>query len=255
MLKEGILERYLEPLLRGDKKSCRTVIEEVLHSGVPANSVYVHIIWPIMLEVEKLLRADKITPIQEHLATRINHTIVNQLQNKLPCKTSNGKKIVVCCAPYELQELGAQMIVDLFESSGWEVRFLGGGLTNDDILAFINEYGPDFLLMYGISPKQAPDIRHLIDTIRAINAWPNMRIMVSGGLFNRAEGLWEEIGADLFAETALEAVQMASTESPIPRFERRTINRRKKKQQTIPPGYGGLRPDEQELQMLVNNSG
>jgi len=244
MLKEGVLERYLEPLLRGDRKACRAVIEETLQSGVPAHSVYVNIIWPIMIEIEKLLRADKITPIQEHLATRINHTIVDQLQNKLPCKPIKSKKAVVCCAPHESQELGAQMMVDLFESGGWEVRFLGGGLTNDDILAFINEYGPDILLMYGISPKQAPDIRRLVDTIRAINAWPNMRIMVSGGLFNRAEGLWEEVGADLFAETALEAVQIASTENPIPRFERRTINRRKKKQQAIP----------QELQMLVNNS-
>jgi methanogenic corrinoid protein MtbC1 len=245
MLKEGILERYLEPLLRGDRKACRAVIEEALQTGVPANSVYVNIIWPIMVEIEKLLRDDKITPIQEHLATRINHTIVDQLQNKLPCKPSKGKKIAVCCAPYELQELGAQMMVDLFESNGWEVRFLGGGLTNDDILTFINEYGPDILLMYGISPRQAPDIRQLIDTIRAINAWPNMRIMVSGGLFNRAEGLWEEIGADLFAETALDAVQMASTENPIPRFERRTINRRKKKQQTTP---------QEELQVPINNT-
>ncbi len=244
MLKEGTLERYLEPLLRGDRKSCRVVIEEALQSGVPANSVYVNIIWPIMVEIEKLLHSDKITPVQEHLATRINHTIVDQLQNKLPCKPSKAKKMVVCCAPHEIQELGAQMMADLFESSGWEVKFLGGGLTNDDILAFINEYGPDILLMYGISPRQAPDIRQLIDTIRAINAWPNMRIMVSGGLFNRAEGLWEEIGADLFAETALEAVNLASTENPTPRFERRTINRRKKKQQTIP----------QELQMLINNS-
>jgi methanogenic corrinoid protein MtbC1 len=245
MLKEGILERYLEPLLRGDRKACRAVIEETLQSGIPANSVYINIIWPIMVEIEKLLHSDKITLIQEHLATRINHTIVDQLQNKLPCKPSKGKKIVVCCSPYELQELGAQMMVDLFESNGWEVRFLGGGLTNDDILSFINEYGPNILLMYGISPRQAPQIRQLIDTIRAINAWPNMRVMVSGGLFNRAEGLWEEIGADLFAETTIEAVDLASTENPIPRFERRTINRRKKKQQSIP----------QEEQMLVNTGG
>jgi len=236
MLKEGILERYLKPLLSGNRKACRAIIEEALQSGIPANSVYVHLIWPIMVEVEKLLREDKITPTQEHLATRINRTMVDQLQNKLPCKPSKGKKIVICCAQDELQELGAQIMVDLFESNGWEVRFLGGGLTNDDILGFINEYGPDILLIYGTAPKQAPDLRRLIDTIRAINAWPNMRVMVSGGLFNRAEGLWEEVGADLFAETALEAVQAASTENPIPRFDRRTINRRKKKQPTIPQG-------------------
>ena len=244
MIKEDILARYLQPLLRGDRKACRTVIEETLQSGVPANSVYIHVIWPIMVEIEQLLRVDKISLTQEHLATRINRTIVDQLQNKLPRRPSKNKKIAVCCAPNELQELGAQMIADLFESDGWEVRFLGGGLTNDDIYAFINEYAPDLLLIYGTAPRQAPDIRRLIDTIKAVNAWPHMRIMVSGGLFNRAEGLWEEIGADAFAATALEAVHIASSPDEIPRCERRTINRRKKRSQTIPQPQSDEEPQQ-----------
>ena len=236
MIKQDILARYLEPLLRGDRKACRAVIEEALQHGIPANSVYVHIVWPITMEIEKLLRSDKITPIQEHLATRVNRTIVDQLQNKLPRRPSKNKRIVVCCAPNELQELGAQMMTDLFESDGWEVRFIGGGLTNDDILAFIHEYGPDILLIYGTAPKQAPDVRRLIDTIKSVNAWPDMRIMVSGGLFNRAEGLWQEMEADLYAATALEALQVASNDNPIEHCERRTINRRKKRRHKIPQG-------------------
>jgi methanogenic corrinoid protein MtbC1 len=234
MVKEEILARYLEPLLRGDRRACRAVIEETLQSGIPANSVYVEIVWPVMVEIEKLLREDKVTPVQEHLATRVNRTIVDQLQNKLPRRPGKNKKIVVCCAPDELQELGAQMLTDLFESDGWEVRFLGGGLTNDDILAFINGYGPAVLLIYGTAPKQAPDVRRLIDTIKSVNAWPQMRIMVSGGLFNRAEGLWQEMEADLYAATPLEALQVASSDNPIAGSEHRTINRRKKRRQAVP---------------------
>ena len=230
MIKEAVLERYLSTLLIGDRKNCRAVIEETLQTGVPTNSVYVDIIWPIMVEIEKLVRADRITPTQEHLATRINRTIVDQLQNKLPRRPRKNKKIVVCCAQAELQELGAQIMADLFESDGWEVKFLGGSLSNDDILAFINECAADILLIYGTTPKQAPGVRRLIDTIKDINAWPSMRIMVSGGLFNRAEGLWQEVGADLFAATALEAIQVASKDNQI-EPEARTINRRKKKRQ------------------------
>lgn len=233
MLKNGILERYLDSLLKGDRNRCRAVIEETLQTGTPANSVYVDVIWPMMVEIENLLRTDRITPTQEHLATRINRTIVDQLQNKLPRRPNKDKKIAVCSAPDELQELGAQIIADLFESDGWQVRFLGGGLTNDDILAFINEYAPDVLLIYGSTPKQAPGIRLLIDTIKDVNAWPDMRIMLSGGVFNRAEGLWEEIGADLFAATAFEALHVASNDTPEEHNERRSIKRRKKRGQKI----------------------
>jgi methanogenic corrinoid protein MtbC1 len=244
MVKEAVLARYMEPLLRGDRKGCRAVVEETLQCGVPANSVYVDLIWPIMVETERLLRGDKITPTQEHLATRINRTIIAQLQNKLPRRPSKNKKIAICCAADELQELGAQMMVDLFESDGWEVRFLGGGLSNDDIFAFINEYAPDVLMMYGASPKQAPDIRRLVDTIKGVNAWPNLRIMVSGGLFNRADGLWEEIGADAFAATAMEAIQIAADDSQLSQHDRRTINRRKRRRALVPQSQQQeLRPE------------
>jgi len=229
MLKKNVLERYLNALLAGDRIASRSVIEESLQCGVPANSVYTDIIWPIMVELEDLAKKDKITSVQEALATRINRSIVDQLQNKLPRKTSVSKKIVVFSTATEQGELGAQMITDLFESSGWEVRYVGSGVTRDDLTEFTNSYCPDVLLIYGMQADKAPATRKLIDTIKNINACPDMKIMLSGGIFDRAEGLWEEIGADMYAETAAEAVQIASAnEADIPKPQR-TINRRKKK--------------------------
>ncbi len=84
----------------------------------------------------------------------------------------------------------------------------------------------------------------LIDTIKSVNAWPHMRIMVSGGLFNRAEGLWQEMDADLYAATALEALQVASNDNLLAQCERRTINRRKKRRQITP----------QEVSVVVHES-
>ncbi len=233
MVKEEMLARYLEPLIRGDRRACRSVIEEALQSGIPANSVYVDIVWPVMVEIENLLRQGRISPIEEHLATRVNRTIVDQLQNKLPRRPSKNKGIIVCCSEDELQELGAQIMTDLFESDGWDVRFLGGGLTNDDILAFVNEYAPSILLIYGTTPKQAPEIRRLIDKIKSVNAWPDMKIMVSGGLFNRAEGLWQEMEADLYASNPVDALEIADNDMKNEQKDnKRTINKRKKRRNT-----------------------
>ncbi len=229
MITESTLERYLEALLAGDRAVCRSVIEETMQTGTPVTAIYTSVIWPVMVEIEKLCREDRVTLAQEHLATRLNRALVDQLQNKLPRKTAKDKKIIICCAEAEVQELGAQIIADLFESDGWQVKFLGGGLSNEDILTFTGEYAPEILLIYGSTPQQAPSIRKLIDFIKDVNAHPNMRIMLSGGVFNRAEGLWQEIGADLFAADAVEAVEQASTEAPEHPEDQRTLNRRKRK--------------------------
>ncbi|MBW8014558.1 MAG: hypothetical protein FVQ82_00065 [Planctomycetes bacterium] len=229
MLKKNVLERYLRALLDGDRVASRSVIEEALQCGVPANTVYTDIIWPIMVEIERLEKEDLISSVQEALATRINRSIVDQLQNKLPRKEQVDKKVVIYSTATEQGELGAQMITDLFESSGWEVRYVGSGVTRDDLMEFTHSYSPDILLIYGMQSDKAPATRQLIDSIKTINACPDMKIMLSGGIFDRAEGLWEEIGADMYAATAAQAVQIASAdEADIPKPQR-TINRRKKK--------------------------
>ena len=230
MANQLILDRYLGTLLAGDRPACRAVIEETLQTGMTANNVYMEVIWPIMAEIDRLYRQDRINAAQEAFATRINRTIVDQLQNKLPRKASKNKKVVVCSGATEQAEQGGQMITDLFESDGWDGRFLGGKVNNDDILAFVHSYRPDVLVLYGIAAREAPQIRHLIDTIKSINACPEMKIMLSGGVFGRTEGLWEEIGADMYADTASESVRIASESEENLQKPKRTIKRRKKAQ-------------------------
>ncbi|MCD4830410.1 MAG: cobalamin-dependent protein [Anaerohalosphaeraceae bacterium] len=231
MISENYLNNYLQALLTGDRRQCRGVIEDILHNNrASIVGLYSEVIWPIMLEVERLYKSDTITSAQEHMASRINRSIVDQLQNKLPRQAESEKKVAICTASAESGELGGQIISDMFESAGWNVRFLGGGMTNDEILAFVNEFGPDFLVIYGSTASQAPDIRAMIDRVREVNAWPDMKIMLSGGVFARAEGLWEEIGADMFAETATEAVEFASNGISQEQAPVRTINKRKRKQ-------------------------
>lgn len=229
MVKEHVLDRYLSGLIEGDRGYCQTVIEETLQSGVPANQVYMDIIWPIMNEVDRLYRRDIISSAQESFATRINRMIVDQLQNKLPRKPKVTKRIVVASATSEQGELGAQMIADLFESNGWEVRFLGSSVNNDDVIEFVQSYQPDILVIFGMQAKKAPEVRQLIDKLKTINACPHMQIMLSGGVFDRAEGLWEEIGADLYAETPDQAVRIANSDDEDIPTPCRTINRRKRK--------------------------
>jgi len=209
---EKIKLRYLEALLEGNRVGCRKVLGEALQTGTPAIVIYTDLFWAVMTDVEMLYRQHRISRAAQQMATRINRTLVDQLQSKLPCRGSRNLKMLVLCASDEPEELGAQMCADLFESDGWTVQFVGSGIPNDEILSLVGVSQPDILFIYGTKPSGAPDVRRLIDTIREIAVCPKMRFMLSGGIFNRAEGLWEEIGADLFAPTAAEALKVALTE-------------------------------------------
>jgi len=221
-----VVDLYMSYLVEGDREGCRRILGEALQTGTPANVIYTEMFWPIMTELDKLYRTHRIDGIKVNMATRINRTLVDQLQSKLPRKESRGKKIVISCANFEPEELGAQMCSDLFESEGWEVKFLGGGIAADEIVSYVSREQPDILFIYGTRPSGAPDVRKVIDGVRELGACPQMRILLSGGVFNRAEGLWEEIGADLFASTAKEALEIALSDR---RREAPPVRRRRRK--------------------------
>ncbi len=211
---DNVLDRYLEPLLRGDRHQCKEVITGVLRLGVDPRLIYEKVLWPAMDRVDEMYRVDSINTAVEHMATRINRVLADQVQSRLPREEPNGKKVLVICADNEPEELGAQMTADLFESDGWEVYFVGGGVPRDEILAMAGQLRPDLLLIFGTQPSGVPGVRALIETIREMGVNPTMNVMVSGGVFNRAEGLWEEIQTDLFARSAQEALEVANVAHP-----------------------------------------
>ena len=214
MSRERLFERYMESLLAGDRRVCRSLIQEALDEGIDARTIYHDVIWSAMQQVETFYRADRINLAVEHMATRVNRCVVDRLQAALVPKELNGKKILVACADDETQELGGQVLSDLFEADGWVVNFVGGGVANDEMLMLVGQVQPDILLVYGSEPQGVPEVRKLIDLVRDVGPHPTMNVMISGGVFNRAEGLWEEIQADLFAPTAKEALEVAAKAEP-----------------------------------------
>ena len=209
-----ILEQYMTPLLAGNRKACRRLVYEHMSVAADPMTTYHELLWPAMERVEKLFRGDRINVASESMATRINRSLADQIQLRLPAKEPNGKRILITCAPNEPEDLGAQMTADLFEANGWDVYFVGGGIPNDEILSLAGQLRPDILLVFGTVPTGVPGVRQLIDLIREIGVNPTMNIMVSGGVFNRADGLWKEVNADLFAKSASEAIPMAEAAEP-----------------------------------------
>lgn len=74
-------------------------------------------------------------------------------------------------------------------------------MANDEILGELRELKPTYLVMWASAAQDAPAIRELIDTVREIGGHPNLKIVCGGGVFNRAQGLAEEIGAHATAST------------------------------------------------------
>jgi len=200
-------KEYLAHLFAGRRAEARDVVMTMQDRGTPACKLLKQIIWPAMDQIEQLYRGDHINRIVEHMATRINRTVADQLQHFLARKPQSGRRMIVACGDGETEELGAQIMADLFESQGWRVWFVGCGVPHDEILQFVGKVRPDILCLYGTKPEGVPGVRKLIELIRGVGVCEDMQVLVAGGVFNRAEGLAEEVKADLFATDVTEILK------------------------------------------------
>lgn len=204
---------YLEPLLAGERDMCRFVIDKAIERGISAHDLLTGLVWPTMELLQSLYREDRITISSLNLATRLNRLLTDQICARLQRKPANGRTVLIFCGNDEPEELGGQICADLFEAEGYSVRFAGGGVPDDEVLKLIGTTRPDLLVMFGTLPSGVPAVRKLIDYLREVNSCPEMQVMCCGGIYKRAEGLADEIGADLYAPDAAEAVKIAGADT------------------------------------------
>ena len=205
---EMLVGRLYEALVNGDRATARTLIQDTVDAGMSASTLMSDVFWPIHEMIERLQRADQITLVSYHLATRLLRTLVDQSAARLTIPVIRTQTLMAFCGPSQGEELGAQIAVDLLEAAGFEVTFGGGGVPADEVMEQVHARRPDVLLMFASAASDLPGIRVIIDQLREIGAVSSTRMVVGGGVFTRAEGLADEIGIETCADSPADLVEL-----------------------------------------------
>jgi len=229
MQREVLLERFFNVLISGNRPSARKVVDELIEADCTAEKILTRLFWPALTHIQTLHRADQLSDVAFHYATRMLRVLVDQMQLRLVQSERRNRLSMVVSGDSASEEIAAQMVCDLLEADGYDVIFAGGGIANDELVNQTNTLDVDCLVIFGAVPGTVPQIRQLIDRLQTIGANDKMQLVVGGGVFSRASGLAEEIGADLWANDPDELVSVMN-EFPERRMqaEQRTVGRRRR---------------------------
>ena len=212
MSQEILIERFFDALVAGDRAAAREIVNDTIRDRVPVERLMLDLYWPVYQQVEKLHRSDQLSVLAHHLATRLLRMFVDQAALRYERRASVNRTVFAVCGPTDPDELAAQMAVDLLEGAGFNISFAGGGIAKDELISHVQLSQPDALLIFASAPTDLPDIRSMIDGFAANGACDELQIIVGGGVFARAEGLAEEIGADLWADSPEDLVEAMLSE-------------------------------------------
>ena len=106
----------------------------------------------------------------------------------------------------ELHQVGANMVADMLESDGWDVRFLGANVPHDAVLRAVEDHRADVLGISTTMLFHLPVVEHLVQSARE-RFGNELKVVVGGAAFRGDPALAERVGADGFAADLDGAVQ------------------------------------------------
>jgi MerR family transcriptional regulator, light-induced transcriptional regulator len=199
---DELRRRYLAHLLVPDARGAWEEITAALERGARAAQVYLDVLTPAMVEIGHLWETARIGVAQEHLATQITQTVLARLAPSLEDAASafagdRRRRAIVAGTPGELHGIGARMVADFLEASGWEVLLLGPDAPVDEIVALTAEREPDVVALSTSLSFNLLAAGRVFTRLRELDAPP---LLIAGGRAyeNQADRALLA-GADVFA--------------------------------------------------------
>jgi methanogenic corrinoid protein MtbC1 len=168
------------------------------------------VLGPVQQELGRLWHMNDLTVAEEHFATATTAMVISQLYPHLPRKQSNGKVVVAASVQGNQHDLGVRMVCDYFEMEGWRAIYLGANVPGHDLALAVEHFGCDLLCLSAYMPTQIRAVEDTIETTRGHDTGRRCKILVGGPAFLGADVLWREIGADGFAQSAQDAVNVGA---------------------------------------------
>ncbi|MDX9910664.1 MAG: cobalamin-dependent protein [Phycisphaerales bacterium] len=199
--------RYMLALLEGDRRGASRLVSEAHRNGTTIEDLYEHVFMRSQARIGSMWHAGEVSIPEEHFCTASTLLIMSQFYERIAAAPPTGRSVLVATVQGEMHEMGARMVADFFEMSGWRSVFLGQSTPASDIRGAAIDFGVDLIALSASTLVRMPDLKTTIATIREDARTRDIPILVGGRAF-ASEDECTRVGADAMASSGREAVSV-----------------------------------------------
>jgi methanogenic corrinoid protein MtbC1 len=184
------LGKIMDFLLKKQKKKAAECILKMYQQGTSFETILSEYLPSIMQKIGVLWQKNKITVVDQHVATDICTYVMFRLSEEIVIKDTLPYKAVVSCVPGEAHEMGAEILETYLEFKGWSSLSMGHIAPQNDILQAVLVMKPDVVFLSVSMIARLPEARKMAYEIRS--ALPGVRIIMGGRAAMRTEKKLED---------------------------------------------------------------
>lgn len=187
---------YLQAALKGERRAAEGIAMQALKQTPDVVDLYVDLFQSTQYEVGRLWENNRITVAEEHMATAITQYVMARVYQEVEPVAPTAGRMLITGIDGELHQVGSNMVADIFEMRGWDVRFLGSNVPHCGILQAIEEHRPDVVGVSATMLFSLPKVIRLVGDIHERFASSPPRIIVGGRAFLTTPALCQELGTN-----------------------------------------------------------
>jgi methanogenic corrinoid protein MtbC1 len=193
-----VLQRnvYLQAAIKGDRRAATHIALDALQGVADIVDLYVDLFQATQYEVGRLWQENRITVAEEHMATAITQYVMAQIYSRFDGRDRDRGRLVITGVEGELHQVGANMVADVFEARGWNVRFLGTNVPQEGVLQAIEEHKADVVGISATMLLSIPKVVRLVEGLRHRFQAECPRILLGGRAFVSSPALVQELRAE-----------------------------------------------------------
>jgi methanogenic corrinoid protein MtbC1 len=207
-MNDPLYPQFFQALSNGETQRMCDLARTALSEGRSVDDLFVDVVQPAFEALDLLWREQRISAFEVTQMVGLAQQFVHECLHMVPPAQSRDRTVVIAGVEDENHDLGLRMLASSFDIDGWLVYYVGNHVPIHELIQIVQIWRPELLALSATRDHSVHVIATTINALRDSAHQP--LVMVGGKAFERAPGSAERIGADLYARSVRDAIQVAN---------------------------------------------
>ena len=207
-MSEGIYERAIEAIVTGDAQAAIEVAQRGLDSGIDPIELMNEGFIPGINKVGELFGSGRLFLPELVMSANAMEQVTGLINESIPTGQEQTQgRVVIATVEGDVHDIGKTIVVSLLKANGFEVNDLGRDVPMARLIEEADKFDADIIGTSALLTTTMGAQKQLEEELKAAGLKDRFKTMVGGAPVTQR---WaNRIGADAFAENAIEAVKKA----------------------------------------------
>ena len=207
-MSEGIFERAAEVIVKGDSQEAIEVAKMGLGEGVDPIDLMNKGFIPGINKVGDLFGSGRLFLPELVMSANAMEQVTGLINESIPSDQEQTRgRVVIATVEGDVHDIGKTIVVSLLKANGFEVNDLGRDVPMARLIEEADKFNADIIGNSALLTTTMGAQKQLEEELKAAGLKDRFKTMVGGAPVTQR---WaKRIGADAFAEDAIEAVNKA----------------------------------------------